>query len=352
MTESVECLIVGAGPAGLRAAEVLAAGGREVLVVERHDTVGPKVCAGGLTRRSVREMGIADDAGSLRVPSVTGIAHISFRTTQAAAPLDDELAIVSTVSRTNLGAWQLARVRATGAVVQTGVAVTQFDFPARTARVGALRIRYRYLIGADGADSGVRRALGLASPRAMFAGEFNVPGKREEPLYVACNDDALENGYWWIFPHVDYTSIGAIAPKRLVAPSTLRKVVERAAATRGVSLDGVPFEGATLEVEYRGVNFPHGVHLVGDAAGLPSAWTGEGIYPAIVSGEEVARSILEPTFPMLKLRRWLQTKRVHSACLALLARRRARGAAYLAAARAVIGQPLIRRAMTWLLTAG
>jgi flavin-dependent dehydrogenase len=297
-------------------------------------------------------MEMVADAGSPVVPSVASVARISFLPSQAPAPLDEELAVVSTVSRCHLGAWQLARVRATGAVVQTGVAVTQFDLPGKEASVGTMRIRYRYLIGADGADSGVRRALGLPSPRAMFAGEFNVPGRREEPLCVACDGDALENGYWWIFPHVDYTSIGAIAPKRLVAPPRLRAVLERAAATYGVPLDGVPFEGATLEVEYRGVHFADDVHLVGDAAGLPSAWTGEGIYPAIVSGEEVARSILQPTFPTLKLRRWLQTKRLHAACLALLARRRARGAAYWAAARAVISQPLIRRAMTLLLTAG
>jgi flavin-dependent dehydrogenase len=45
--ETVEHLIVGAGPAGLRAGQVLADAGREVLVVEKHAEIGPKTCAGG-----------------------------------------------------------------------------------------------------------------------------------------------------------------------------------------------------------------------------------------------------------------------------------------------------------------
>ena len=40
--ESVEHLIVGGGPAGLRAAQVLAEAGREVLVLEKRAEIGPK----------------------------------------------------------------------------------------------------------------------------------------------------------------------------------------------------------------------------------------------------------------------------------------------------------------------
>lgn len=49
---SVDIAIVG-GPAGLRAAQVLAAAGRDVLVIERQPHVGPKTCAGGLSPKAV-----------------------------------------------------------------------------------------------------------------------------------------------------------------------------------------------------------------------------------------------------------------------------------------------------------
>lgn len=62
-----------------------------------------------------------------------------------------------------------------------------------------------------------------------------------------------------------------------------------------------------------GVEFPGSVYLVGDAAGTASALSGEGIYGALVSGEEVARSILEPGYPRPKLDSWLRSKRVQDA---------------------------------------
>jgi geranylgeranyl reductase len=47
--ESYDVIIVGAGPAGLRCAEVLGGSRLEVLVTEKKSVIGPKVCAGGLT---------------------------------------------------------------------------------------------------------------------------------------------------------------------------------------------------------------------------------------------------------------------------------------------------------------
>jgi hypothetical protein len=58
--ETVEVLIVGAGPAGLRAAQVLAGAGREVLVAEKHEEIGPKTCAGGSLARTVALRGCPD----------------------------------------------------------------------------------------------------------------------------------------------------------------------------------------------------------------------------------------------------------------------------------------------------
>ncbi|MBN1240519.1 MAG: NAD(P)/FAD-dependent oxidoreductase [Gammaproteobacteria bacterium] len=305
--DCVENLIVGAGPAGLRAAQVLAEAGREAVVLEKNSQVGPKTCGGGLSVKAVRELralGLPADAG------LTSVAHASFRGEPAAA-LDPEHARIVTLSRERLGRYQAEWAAAAGADVRIGTAVTRIDFAGRTVSYDGGALRYRNLIGADGSGSMVRRALGLDTPRAFFAGEYNVPGRRELPLHIAFQSDVLASGYFWVFPHETHVCIGAGAHKRKVRPSSIRPFIERRMAELGIDPGGTPYEGATVEVDFRGFHFPGGVHLVGDAAGTPSGLTAEGIYAALVTGEEVARCILEPGFPMPKTRHWLRVKRSH-----------------------------------------
>jgi geranylgeranyl reductase len=342
--ESVEHLIVGAGPAGLRAGQVLAEAGREVLVAEKRPVVGPKTCAGGLTAKTVallRTLGLPADAGLARVGRVAFGAG-------APVELEPELTGVVTISRLELGRHQAAWTRGAGAEVRAGCAVRELDLVRRTAIVDGRPLKWRHLIGADGSDSAVRRALGLPHPRACFAAEYNLPGLRLEPLHVEC-DPTLAGGYFWVFPHQTYTSIGAVAEKHAVRPAELRVYVDERLARLGLSQHGARFEGATLEVEFRGLHFPGDVHLAGDAAGAASSLTAEGIYSALLTGEEVAREIVEPRYRSARVLRWLRVKRRHDRFASLLRRRNARALA-LPLLAALSSLPPARRPMAeWFL---
>jgi flavin-dependent dehydrogenase len=320
--ESVEHLIVGAGPAGLRAGQVLAEAGREVLVAEKRPEIGPKTCAGGLTTKTVallRALGLPADAGLPR------IGRVAFGATEP-RELEPELTRVVTISRRELGRHQMAWARAAGAEVRSACAVRELDLSARTAVVDGRPMRWRHLIGADGADSAVRRALGLPHARVCFAAEYNIPGIRLDPLRVEC-DPALAGGYFWVFPHRDYTSVGAVAMKHAVRPAELRSYVDQRLVRLGLSGHGAPFEGATLEVEFRGLHFPGDVHLAGDAAGVASSLTAEGIYSALLTGEEVAREIVEPGYSSTRVARWLRVKRGHDRFATVLRRHAVRAVA-------------------------
>lgn len=305
--ESVEHIVVGAGPAGLRAAQVLAEAGRDVVVLEKNDRVGPKTCGGGLSTKAVHELeslGLEPDAGR------TSVAHASFRG-EPSIELDPTRARIKTLSRERLGRRQAAWAEGAGAEIRTHAAVSRIDFDAHTVEYDGKRLRYRHLIGADGSGSSVRRALGFATPRAFFAGEYNVRGQSGFDLAVVFDSNRLASGYFWVFPHEDYVSFGAGAHKGKVRPAMIRPYIERRMAELGIDPGVTPYEGAAIEVDFVGFDFEGEVHLVGDAAGLPSGLTAEGIYPALVSGEEVARRILEPGFPMPKTREWLRIKRSH-----------------------------------------
>jgi flavin-dependent dehydrogenase len=329
--DTIEVLIVGAGPAGLRAAQVLADAGREVVVAEKRAEIGPKTCAGGLTLKTVdvlRRLGLPDQLGLERVGQVAFDGRCCV--------LHPGRTLIRTVSRRELGGYQLRWARAAGADVRPGSPVTSFDLAGRTASVGGQAVRWRHLIGADGADSGVRRALGVPSPRECFAAEYNVAGVSLEPLRVEV-DPALAGGYFWVFPHCDYTSIGAVACKHVVRPSALRRYLDRRVAALGVQPGSAPFEAATIEVEFHGFHFPGDVHLAGDAAGVASSLTAEGIYAALLTGEEVARRLLSPGYQAERTRRWLGVKRRHD---------RLERALQFAPARAVVF-PALARVARW-----
>lgn len=58
--ESYDVIIVGAGPAGLKCAEIISKNNKKVVVLEKDNILGDKVCAGGLSAKALK-LGIPDN---------------------------------------------------------------------------------------------------------------------------------------------------------------------------------------------------------------------------------------------------------------------------------------------------
>jgi flavin-dependent dehydrogenase len=130
----------------------------------------------------------------------------------------------------------------------------------------------------------------------------------------------------------------------VVRPAALRAYLDARLASMHLSTHEEPLEGATLEVDFRGLHFAGGVHLAGDAAGVPSALTAEGIYSALLTGEEVARRIIDPAHHSPRVGRWLRIKRRHDRFAAFL-RRPPASAVALPALAWLSGRRMARRPM-------
>jgi geranylgeranyl reductase len=76
----------------------------------------------------------------------------------------------------------------------------------------------------------------------------------------------------------------------------------RWAGKKQLNLKDQKLQAERINSDYRGFRFGR-TFLVGDAAGLASPLTGEGIYPAFISGETVANTILDPDHEAKDLKR-------------------------------------------------
>lgn len=293
-------IIVGAGPGGLACATLLAKGGRKVLVLERRDRIGPKVCAGGVTWSGLRQR-LPEELMQKAFPAQHIFTGWQQTVISASQPL------VTTVSREELGQWQLQAALAAGVQVERACPVTRIGEYQLTA--GRNEFSFRYLVGADGSASLVRRHLGLPSREVGVGLNLFVEG--DFPRMEWHLDDRLfSNGYAWIFPHRGRASIGAYAGRQSLAPAILRKNFLLWAAGHGINPGPARLAAGAINSDFRGWHFGNRF-LVGDAAGLASPLTGEGIFPAIVSGEETARAILDPDYTAPEMAKLLARHRRH-----------------------------------------
>jgi geranylgeranyl reductase len=301
--EHFHTIIIGAGPGGLSCAAALAGKGIRVLVVERNPTVGPKVCAGG----------IPSNARKIFPPQlVEKIFHSQhiFSDLQQCAIQSAE-PIILTVDRYKLGQWMLEKACRAGAVVLTGMPVTRITDEKIITPRG--EYGYRYLVGADGSSSAVRRFLGLGTEQTGVGIHYQLPGNFER-MEWHLNPNLFANGYAWIFPHGDSASVGVYASRASASPRTLLAKLHHWAGKYGIEIDDRRPQAALINYDYRGWHFGNRF-LVGDAAGLASGLTGEGIYSAIVSGEAAAAKILDPGNEDLKLPRLIKKHQRHTRLL-------------------------------------
>ena len=293
-------IIIGAGPGGLACARLLAEHGLDVLVLERKSAVGPKVCGGGITWD-----GLIKRVPKHLIEGAFNRQYISSNYQQTVVKANDP--IVATVRREVLGEWMFEQARKAGAEIRTSCQVNVIGPDAVATSQG--QFKYRYLIGADGSNSMVRKYLQLATERIGVGIHFQVPGSFAR-MEWHLNDALFKNGYAWIFPFRDMASVGIYGVKPYNRPKQMLTSLVTWTAERGISTSGLRSRAGLINYDYRGWRFGN-IMLIGDAAGLASGLTGEGIYPALVSGETAARVIIDPAHHCTELQRLIKKQQKH-----------------------------------------
>jgi geranylgeranyl reductase len=287
--EKHEVVIVGAGPAGLKAGELLAKANKDVLIIERkrEKDIGDKPCAGGLFPHSIKYF--PEDILENVINSVT--IYIG----EKRIKIDIGKPLIGLISRLDIGQYQLKLAKENGAQIMANTRVKGLEKKENQVILqNEERISYQWLIAADGSNSIIRRNLGFNSKQVVQCIEFRYPGSFDE---LEAYFDLVKYGltYYWIFPHRNYASVGTGTLPFLMSIKEMKEKFNEWANEKGIDLSNAKRRGAPIYLAYHG--FKHSnIYLTGDAASFVFPVTCEGIYQAIRSGEIAAKSIIEPTW--------------------------------------------------------
>lgn len=287
-----DVLIVGGGPAGLAAANVLGRNGLRVTVCERGSLPRDKACGEGLMPTGVRhldELGVTPHLDPRQMTPLRGIRFQSLAGSVAAADFAEGFGLG--LRRTNLSAALLAVARLHNIDVRQYTRIRRVKRSPRgfCAQLDDGSIEARLMVGADGIHSRVRRWAGLEGPpqrvRRLGARQhfFIAPtspyvevfqGRGVEAYLTPCGEHQTGLALLWDPVLFRRDNGGDLISSLLAAfPALQRQFASAPPASKPLA------SGPLHHVAWRRV--ADHVLLVGDAGGYLDACTGEGVSIAL-----------------------------------------------------------------------
>ncbi|WFE59893.1 geranylgeranyl reductase family protein [Micromonospora sp. WMMD712] len=329
MGDEYDVAVVGAGPAGVAAALAARRAGARVLLLDRADFPRDKACGDGVAAHALDVLARLGVAGA-----VDGYAPLP--RIRLVGPGGDAVARALprpayTVPREVFDARLVAAAVAAGAELRRHAVRRVEQRGGRVVLDGELAARA--VVGADGAASVVRRALGHpVNPDRHLALAIRgyAPARPGPPEQLIVTSGPRWPAYAWSFPIGDGRANVGYGEVLRGEPLTRAHLVDRLAAL-------LPGTDPATVTGLRAHHLPLSTHrpppgrgrllLAGDALSLINPFTGEGIFYALLSGALAgAAAAGDPAHAAAgytaALRRRLGVHLRHSSAAAWLARRR------------------------------
>lgn len=278
--------IVGGGPGGLYAAQLLAGRGVDVVVFEEHEAIGqPAHCTGILAREAFDEFDLPTDAILNELTDVSFFSptgrRVSYSTPTVEAVVIDRIRFDQALS---------VRAERAGAEIKRGGRVIQVVPAADSVRVGfgdGRQVRARACILACGANYTLQRRLGLGVPRMFLqSAQLELVARRLRDVEVYFGRDVAPRGFAWAVPvkrpNITCVRVGVMCGRN--ARDHFRQMLARVGPAWEVVEPSRPSPRQKIlplaPIEH---TFTDRIVAVGDAAGLVKSTTGGGIFYSLVS---------------------------------------------------------------------
>jgi digeranylgeranylglycerophospholipid reductase len=298
-----DVVVVGGGPAGSAAALSLARDGVNTLLLERKKEVGlPVRCGEGVPRRKFESLVEVDKRWVSAVVN-GGMGHSPAGITVRRDYPDVGYILDRALFERDL----FARAAAAGATTLLEAEARDVRCASGVAEVDVVRdgvpgqtVSCRAVVAADGVESAVGRAAGLAtavSPGDMdVCAEYILAGAEEKPadyIHFFLGRSFAPGGYAWVFPKGDGLHVVGVG----ITPTEARgrgpfHYLDAFVAGRFPGAKVVAVRTGAVPACKPLASIVNGyVALVGDAARQADPFSGEGICQALMAGQFAARAI-------------------------------------------------------------
>jgi geranylgeranyl diphosphate/geranylgeranyl-bacteriochlorophyllide a reductase len=308
----IRVAVVGGGPAGSSAAEILAKAGIETYLFERKlDNVKP--CGGAIPLCMVDEFELPPEIIDRRVRKMKMISPSNI---EVDINLINDGEYIGMCRREVLDGFMRDRAVRLGAKLING---TMHKLELPTSSNGSYTLHYAdhsngtgvgeqkqlqvdVVIGADGANSRVAKAIeaGDYNYAIAFQERIRLPEDKmahyQDLAEMYVGDDVSPDFYAWVFPKYDHVAVGTGTMKVNQAKiKQLQAGIRTRAAHRLEGGEIIKVEAHPIPEHPRPFRVRGRVALVGDAAGTVTKSSGEGIYFAAKSARMCAETIVETT---------------------------------------------------------
>jgi len=259
--------IIGGGIIGLYLAWKLGQRGEEVAVFEKKEKIGKAACSGLFSQRILEFIPESKNLIQNRIDSVL----ICFPGKTLKIKFSRKFVVMSHYELDNLVANLATRA---GAEILLNSGVTD-------SGLVELKKKFDRIIGCDGADSFVRKSLGLPDPKFRLAIQGFIS---EKNTAVQVETWPTQKGFLWKIPRGREVEYGIIEK-----PAMARKLFEEFLKTNALGPDKI-----VSALVPQGLIIPKNpnITLCGDSAGLCKPWSGGGVVWGLI-----AANLLLKNFP-------------------------------------------------------
>lgn len=286
-----DLIVVGGGPAGTMAAYHAVQAGLEVLIIDKSNFPRLKPCGGGIATKAMALLPFSIEEV---LETATGTLNMGLHYDE---PHEFNINgfICGFVVREKFDEFMLNKTIEAGSEflkIESLDGVDETDDDVCVTIDGGTKLKAKYMVAADGANSRVRR---LVEPRLDFSRGFALEGlvpytRLSHIPKMEFDFGCVDYGYGWMFPKGDHINVGIYTCNSDVSISKaeLREYSQKKLGTDEIDdVVGFPlgFGGNTYQQTTERVLF------VGDAAGFCEPMFGEGIHNALKSGTFAGKAV-------------------------------------------------------------